>query len=57
MITTIRNYQEHDREQCRGLWRELVEWHREIYGNSSIGGDHPEDYFDKHLSLVGKENL
>ena len=57
MPIIVRNYLESDREECRGLWRELVEWHREIYGNPSIGGAHPEDYFDKHLSLVGKENL
>jgi GNAT superfamily N-acetyltransferase len=57
MIITLRSYQESDRERCRGLWRELVEWHRKIYSNPLIGGDRPEDYFDKHLSLVGKQSL
>lgn len=53
----VRRCQESDREQCRGLWRELVEWHREIYQDSTIGGAHPEDYFDKHLAKVGPEQL
>lgn len=54
---TIRRYNAEDHEQCRGLWRELTEWHREIYEDPTIGGEHPEDYFDKHLSQVGSENL
>jgi ribosomal protein S18 acetylase RimI-like enzyme len=57
MKVTIRNYQEADREQCRSLWRQLVEWHREIYHDPKIGGEHPECYFDKHLSLVGNQRL
>jgi ribosomal protein S18 acetylase RimI-like enzyme len=55
--TTIRAYQDGDREDCRSLWRELVEWHREIYADQSIGGEHPEDYFDKHLAKVGAGNI
>lgn len=53
----IRKYQTGDREQCRGLWKELTEWHREIYQNPTIGGMHPEDYFDKHLAEVGPDRL
>ena len=53
----VRKYQATDREQCRGLWRELTEWHREIYQDPRIGGAHPEDYFDKHLAKVGPEQL
>lgn len=53
----IRKYQEDDREQCRYLWRELVERHREIYQKPTIGGEHPEDYFDKHLAKVGSDKL
>jgi len=48
MSLIIRHYQEDDREQCRSLWRELTEWHRQIYQDQTIGGEHPEDYFDKH---------
>jgi ribosomal protein S18 acetylase RimI-like enzyme len=53
----IRKYQPDDREQCRTLWRELTEWHCEIYGDPTIGGEHPEDYFDKHLAEVGPDQL
>jgi len=54
---TTRKYQLGDREQCRALWRELTEWHREIYQDPTIGGEQPEDYFDKHLAKVGPDNL
>jgi len=37
----VRKYQEQDKEQCRGLWRELTEWHREIYQDPNIG-EHPQ---------------
>lgn len=57
MTVAIRNYQENDREQCCSIWVELVEWHREIYQNPEIGGEHPEKYFDKYLSNINKENL
>jgi GNAT superfamily N-acetyltransferase len=57
MSLIIRNYRDDDREQCRSLWRELTEWHREIYQDQTIGGEHPEDYFDKHLAKVGPERL
>jgi ribosomal protein S18 acetylase RimI-like enzyme len=53
----IRSYEKSDREQCRVLWRELTEWHRKIYHDPSIGGEHPEDYFDKHLAQVGPSQL
>ena len=53
----IRKYQDDDKEQRRVLWRELTEWHREIYGDPSIGGEHPEDHFDKHLAKVGPDHL
>ena len=53
----VREYTSEDREQCRALWKELTEWHREIYDDSSIGGEHPEDYFDKHLGKAGADNL
>ena len=57
MSFVIRNYQDGDKEQCRSLWRELTEWHREIYQDQTIGGEHPEDYFDKHLAKVGSDRL
>ena len=54
---TVRRYDVGDREQCRSLWRELTEWHREIFDDPRIGGEHAEDYFDKHLGKVGADNL
>ena len=57
MTLTIRKYEEADREQCRSLWRELTEWHRELYQDKTIGGEHPEDYFDRHLAKVGADKL
>jgi len=53
----IRKYQREDKEHCRALWRELTEWHREIYQDPTIGGEHPENYFDKHLAEVGPGRL
>jgi ribosomal protein S18 acetylase RimI-like enzyme len=53
----VRKYQNDDRETCRALWRELTIWHQEIYQDSSIGGEHPEDYFDSHLNKVGPDQL
>lgn len=39
------------------MWKELTNQHREIYHDPSIGGSHPEDFFDKHLAQVGPEQL
>ena len=54
---TIRKYQDEDREECRALWRELTQRHREIYQDPTIGGEHPEDGFDKHLAEAGSNQL
>ena len=56
-LSCIRKYEPIDREGCRALWRELTEWHREIYQDPTIGGPHPEDFFDKHLAEVGPDRL
>jgi N-acetylglutamate synthase-like GNAT family acetyltransferase len=53
----IRGYEEHDLADCRRLWLELTEWHRNIYESPEIGGEHPGLYFDKHLQQVGAENI
>lgn len=54
---TVRNYRDNDLNQCRGLWRELVDWHRKIYSDVSIGGEKPELFFDKHLAKVGASQI
>jgi ribosomal protein S18 acetylase RimI-like enzyme len=54
---TIRRYRRADRASCRRLWRDLTERHREIYRDPTIGGQDPEDFFDKHLRKVGEKNV
>ncbi len=54
---TIRPYRECDLEACRGLWEELVQRHRELYNDSSIGGETPGLHFDGHLARVGQERV
>jgi ribosomal protein S18 acetylase RimI-like enzyme len=39
------------------LWRELTEWHRNIYQDPTIGGATPQDHFDEHLAKVGIDRL
>jgi ribosomal protein S18 acetylase RimI-like enzyme len=56
-VVVIRNYCSKDLESCRSLWRELTQWHRLLYDDPSIGGKHPEKFFDKHLARVGKDYL
>jgi GNAT superfamily N-acetyltransferase len=53
----IRSYRPTDLESCRALWRELTDWHRQIYQDPSIGGEHPEKQFDKHLASVGPSQI
>lgn len=45
----VRDFQPPDRARCRALWRALVERHREIYGDPTIGGDDPGAELDEHL--------
>jgi GNAT superfamily N-acetyltransferase len=47
----VRDYAEGDYAVCRALWTELTEFHRTIYGDSSIGGDDPGAGFDGYLAL------
>lgn len=49
----IRHYQPSDIVQCRGLWLELVEHHREIYQDPDIGGPDPGAEFDEYLRRPG----
>ena len=46
----VRAYADGDYEACRSLWAELTEYHRRIYGDSSIGGDDPGAGFDDYLA-------
>ena len=54
---SVRNYQSSDLEACRALWAEMVQRHRDIYDDPSIGGDNPGLEFDAHLARVGPEKI
>src|SRR5262249_34839885 len=57
-VGVIRSYEDRDREACRRLWRDLTQWHRDLYGDQSIGaGRDLGDYFDEHLATVGAERI
>jgi GNAT superfamily N-acetyltransferase len=47
----IRPYEPGDLEACRALYAQLVEHHRDIYEDPSIGGDDPGAGFDSYLAL------
>ncbi len=53
----VRSYKPSDLESCRALWAEMVQRHREIYEDSSIGGENPGFEFDQHLARVGPERV
>jgi GNAT superfamily N-acetyltransferase len=47
----VREFRSTDVDACRGLYAQLVEHHREIYHDPTIGGDDPGAGFDDYLSL------
>jgi ribosomal protein S18 acetylase RimI-like enzyme len=53
----IRNYTPSDLDQCRNLWAEMTQRHRDIYADQSIGGEDPGLEFDAHLSRVGPKRV
>jgi GNAT superfamily N-acetyltransferase len=54
----IRAYEDRDRESCRSLWRDLTQWHRDLYGDQSIWRDQdPGDFFDEHLERIGADRI
>lgn len=50
-MVDIRPYEHSDLDACRALYAQLVEHHRDIYDDSSIGGDDPGAGFDDYLAL------
>jgi ribosomal protein S18 acetylase RimI-like enzyme len=54
---TTRAYRPADLQSCRALWAELVQRHRDLYDDSSIGGVIPGLHFDRHLARVGPERI
>lgn len=53
----IRCYDNSDLEASRSLWAEMVQHHRDLYNDPSIGGDDPGLEFDAHLEQVGPERI
>lgn len=53
----IRDYRSGDLDDCRSLWAEVVQRHRDIYDDQSIGGDDPGMEFDKHLERIGPDTI
>jgi L-amino acid N-acyltransferase len=45
----VREYEERDRDACRGLWAQLTQWHRDLYDDQTIGGDDLGRWFDRYL--------
>jgi GNAT superfamily N-acetyltransferase len=53
----IRDYAEGDYADCRSLWAQLTEYHRQIYADPSIGGDDPGAGFDSYLAIPQRAGL
>ena len=53
----IRKYTDADLAPCRALWVEMVQQHRDIYADPSIGGEEPGLEFDQHLDKVGPDRI
>lgn len=56
MTFTIRPYHPDDACACRALWADLVQVHRTIYEDDTIGGPDPGSHFDSYRqdpSLAG----
>ena len=52
----IRIYRAGDLDACRSLWAQMVQRHRDVYDDQSIGGDEPGLEFDQHLRQVGADH-
>jgi GNAT superfamily N-acetyltransferase len=50
-LVEIRAYRPEDRAACKDLYAQLVEHHREIYDDPTIGGEDPGGGFDEYLAL------
>lgn len=49
----IRPYRPGDLADCRALWEQLTDWHRQIYASPGIGGPEPGLAFDDLLARAG----
>jgi ribosomal protein S18 acetylase RimI-like enzyme len=53
----IREYATSDLERCRELWRALVQRHRDLYADPTIGGDEPGLELEAHLARADLSKL
>lgn len=49
---TVRPYRPTDHGDCRSLWAQLVERHRELYADPTIGGADPGAGFEEYLTRL-----
>jgi len=50
-VVHVREFGPTDLDACRRLYAQLVEHHRQIYGDPTIGGDDPGAGFDEYMAL------
>jgi len=51
-MTTIRPYRPVDHRNCRQLWAELTEHHRQLFDDPSIGGQDAGAAFEEYLTRL-----
>jgi N-acetylglutamate synthase-like GNAT family acetyltransferase len=56
-VVSVRRYEPQDLDECRSLWSDLTQWHRNLYADESIGGEEPGKAFDAHLQEVGRDRV
>jgi len=52
MEILIRDYSDDDYDACRSLWGEMVQYHADIYGDTTLAGDDPGRGFDKYIKCA-----
>jgi GNAT superfamily N-acetyltransferase len=50
VTTSVREYRAADLEPCRALWRSLVQRHRDLYLDPTLGGPDPGAELDAYLA-------
>jgi GNAT superfamily N-acetyltransferase len=51
-VVTVRPYRPADHSECRQLWGELTERHRELYDDPGYGGADPTAAFEEYLTRL-----
>jgi N-acetylglutamate synthase-like GNAT family acetyltransferase len=50
-------FRQGDLADCRRLWAELTQTHRDLYGDPEIGGADPGSAFDGYVAEAGEEGI